>query len=158
MKSIDPGMEMTVALVSLAQNRADRQNDLRRKLLKICECDKCRRNLDKNFDYKRFDAILNRNLRNWMVMDNPLVSSLVSKHYSIDWELIEGLRQIYGKYNPYSSELMALSFVCLALYSYSCERSVFKSYDQLVFRTVGVTHGLPHPLALLITDVSFSKL
>ncbi|CAG2106491.1 unnamed protein product [Medioppia subpectinata] len=52
MRPIAAGEEITISLVSLGQNRADRHKELKQWSID-CECDKCVHHLDRRVDYRR---------------------------------------------------------------------------------------------------------
>ena len=153
MKDIESGEELTTAFVALCQNKWQRNKALRRKSTKECNCDKCRLNLDKDFDYIEFEAIMTTHMRKWRIMGFPLLNYVVNRNYLLDINLMENLRRIYGPLYPYSSELIVLSFICFTIYSKHSNIILVSLWYQKISKMLAITHGKAHPLYKLVTDL-----
>ena len=153
MESIDSGKELTAAFIDLKQNKCGRRHEMRHLLINDCQCDKCRLNLDKDFDYSRLkDIITNQPARNLMPGTKPWFNWVNDNHYYMDIEMIDGLRQIFGEYNPDSTELIALCFVFFGKPSVHKNANIVALSYHKVLDLIDVTHGKEHPLYKMVSD------
>ena len=154
MKDINSGEEITSSFVDLKQNKSERNKDRKRQLLEECNCDKCRLNLDKDFDYSRFEDLWYIHRRQWMSMGVIQLNYLTNRNYIMNIDLIADLRQIYGENHPYLSEVLVLSFICFTKNSEDSNIYLVTLWYQKITKLVAITHGKAHPLYKLVTDLN----
>src|SRR5689334_11983067 len=110
------GDEITLSYIRLHYNKRDRRKQLNGYLVKGCECDKCGLNLDKGFDYFDMGCRLAYHLTHWKQIENIEISPSLNTDYMYDSQLLDNLEQTYGVTDPYTTELIFMSFICCVLY------------------------------------------
>ena len=153
-KSIASGDEITASLINLAQNKTGRHKQLSIKTLhSVCECDKCRLNLDKDMDYEEHEKRFNKHLHHSSFIGRPSIATVYNRKYAIDWRLIKDLRDIYGEYHPMTTECLLQSFICFALHSKYSSKSSIKLLYEKIEPSLRITHGTDHQAYILLQHI-----
>ncbi len=113
MKSITSGEQITNSYIDLGNNKLERKKALSQ-ILEDCHCDRCRLDLDKDWDYEEFRKLLHHNLAHFVTIDDHLMSHM-SAGYVIDNKFIKFLRLIYGENNPQSIDSLVFHLLRLPL-------------------------------------------
>ena len=158
MKDIESGEEFTTAFVDLEQNKSDRNKNLSLLLIKECNCDKCRLNLDKDFDYRGFGAIISIHAKHWSSMGLLPLNYFKSRNYFMDKDFMADFRQIYGENDPLMAEMLVLSFICFTKFSKDSNIISVTLWYQKISKMVAITHGKAHPLYKLVTDLYWAPI
>ena len=145
MKPIASGEVITRSLVFLIQNKTKRQSDLTSKGLPLCQCDKCRLNLDEDLDYAECHQLVANHMLRFIFVTNETMASKLLNDFQIDWQFIMYLRQIYGENSLQVSQILATILGIFAKYSRFASKSLinlwYKEFEPIVY----ITHGSDHP-------------
>lgn len=160
MKPIAANDKLTITFTDLKLNKFERQKDLRQRFGIVCDCDKCRLNLDKDIDYDLLYSMLDEGQVNYLMVADQVESRSSSllplKFHGIDYEmnynLILIMKAVYGQYFPFISQSMVFNFICFALSRYA-EQSMIKLWHKEVEDNLRVTHDPKHPIFKIFQKV-----
>ena len=140
------GENITLNLISLEQNKFNRQKQMRLKHLPECKCVKCRLKLDKDLDYDEFnDLYISFHLKHWLALERPGMGFVIDLDYRIDWQLIIYMKSIFGANHPIVARTLAMSFVYFAECSRFASKSSLRLWYKEIEPLVRITHGSDHP-------------
>ena len=138
MKPIAKGETITLGMVELEANRAERRAEMMLLEMPLCQCLRCRLQLDKDIDYEEFHSLK-------LLFETQLMArSVINKDYIIDWQLILYFKSIFGEYHPRLALVLMKSFVYFAENSRYASKSLlrlwYKEIEPIVRKTVGSDH------------------
>ena len=145
------GDQITLALVMVAQNKSQRQEDSSEYSMDVCDCDKCGLNLDENIDYEELDNCFDHHYNHFDAIEDIGLSRVLSSTYKYDNRLIKFLNQTFGENDPHTTETILMSFACYALYSRPVNPYVLTFWYRALKKYLKISHGETHPLYELLT-------
>ena len=142
-KPIAKGETITLGLIELQAKRAERQAEMLRKGMHLCQCLRCRLHLDKDLDYEEYGSFVRFFYETMKSADKS--RNAINKEFIIDWQLILYKNYILGDYHPGSAHTLVRSFVYFAENSRYASKSLLRLWYKEIEPIVRKAFGSDHP-------------
>ena len=155
MKGIPSGQPLTQNIIILANKKRKRQEQLKQLGLPVCQCDRCRLDLDKDIDYDEYKKISEETESYISILRESTLESVLfggDNDFQIDWHLFLYLRYIYGENSVHLSKLFVMCFVLFALYSRHATKPLIKLWYKQMEPSILISYGREHPIYKLFRD------